>query len=129
MKYLLDAHTLLWFVAGAATLPSSVRGLIEDPLNQRFVSIATLWEIAIKVNLGKLTMAVTFEELAPQYLFENDMTILPITVAHLQEVVQLPFHHRDPFDRLLIAQSIVEDMPVLSRDRLFDDYPVKRLWM
>lgn len=128
MKYLLDAHTLLWFVAGAAHLPSSVRSLIEDPLNQRFVSIATLWEVAIKVNLGKLTMAVTFSELAPKYLFENDMTILPITVAHLQKVVQLPFHHRDPFERLLIAQSIVEDMPVLSRDRLFDAYPAKRLW-
>lgn len=128
MKYLLDAHTLLWFMAGAANLPSSVRSLIEDPLNQRFVSIATLWEIAIKVNLGKLTMAVKFEELVPKYLFENDMTILPIAVAHLQEVVQLPFHHRDPFDRLLIAQSIVEDMPVLSRDSLFDAYPAKRPW-
>ena len=128
MKYLLDAHTLLWFVAGAPDLPLSLRHLIEDPTNQRLVSIATLWEVAIKVNLGKLTMAVTFEQLAPKYLFENDMTILPVTIPHLQKVVQLPFHHRDPFDRLLIAQSIVEDVTILSRDKLFDEYATRRLW-
>ncbi|RLT33972.1 MAG: type II toxin-antitoxin system VapC family toxin [Chloroflexi bacterium] len=128
MTYLLDAHTLLWFVAGDATLPLSVRNLIEDRKTRRFVSIATLWEIAIKVNLGKLTMAVGFKELAPHYLLENDMSILPISVPHLQRFVQLPYHHRDPFDRLLIAQSIVEDMPILSRDGVFDAYDSERIW-
>lgn len=128
MKYLLDAHTLLWFIAGDPKLSPPARAAIEAPANERLVSIATLWEIAIKVSLGKLAMAVPFGDLAPRYLSENDMRILPITVPHLHSIAQLPFHHRDPFDRLLIAQALVEGVQILSSDVVFDQYGVSRLW-
>ncbi len=128
MRFLLDSHTFIWFVTGNNRLSIKARQLIEIPDNLRFVSLVTLWEIAIKMSLGKLTMDDNFEQLIPQQLIENDMQLLPIEVPHLYQLVQLPFHHRDPFDRLLIAQSIVESLPFISRDSIFDSYPVQRLW-
>lgn len=109
-------------------MPLSARAIIEAPANERLVSIATLWEIAIKVSLGKLAMAVPFGDLAPRYISQNDMKILPVTVPHLHRIAQLPFHHRDPFDRLLIAQALVEGVEILSGDSVFDQYGVSRLW-
>lgn len=102
--------------------------LIEDSDNEVFISVATLWEIAIKVSLGKLHLAKPFEQLIPDQLQKNDFTLLPIEVFHLTQVITLPQYHRDPFDRLMIAQSLVEDIPILSRDSKFDAYNLKRLW-
>jgi PIN domain nuclease of toxin-antitoxin system len=91
-------------------------------------SAATAWEIALKMSLGKLNMAATFDQLFPAQLQVNDMTLLPIEVTHLVQVATLPWSHRDPFDRLHIAQSIVENTPILSRDPAFDRYTIERLW-
>ena len=128
MKILLDTHTFIWFVMDNSTLSSQAAGLIRNPDNEVLVSAATVWEIAIKMSLGKLNMAATFDQLFPAQLQVNDMTLLPIEVTHLAHVATLPWHHRDPFDRLLIAQSIIENTPILSRDPAFDRYTIKRLW-
>lgn len=128
MKLLLDTHALIWFIMGDTRLPIPLRILIETVENQRFVSVASVWEIAIKMSLGKLNMGASFTALIPGQLMSNRIEILPISVAHLHKVAQLPFHHRDPFDRLLIAQSQVEHLPLLSRDPMFDGYGVQRLW-
>jgi PIN domain nuclease of toxin-antitoxin system len=128
VKFLLDTHVLIWFIMGNTRLPASLRTVIETVENQRLVSVASLWEIAIKMSLGKLDMGAPFEQLIPGQLIANRMEILPISVAHLYQVAQLPFHHRDPFDRLLIAQSLSEKLPILSRDATFDHYAVQRIW-
>jgi PIN domain nuclease of toxin-antitoxin system len=128
VKFLLDTHTFIWFITGNHQLPVPLRILIETIENQRLISMASLWEIAIKMSLGKLDMGAPFSALVPGQLTTNRIEILPITVAHLHHVAQLPFHHRDPFDRLLIAQSQVEEVPLLSRDATVDRYNVQRIW-
>ncbi len=128
MKLLLDTHIFIWFVIDHPKLNTRAKTLIEDNNSEVLVSVVSLWEIAIKMSLGKLTMGATFDELVPRQLIENDMTLLSIEIPHLYQLVQLPFHHRDPFDRFLIAQSICEGIPLISRDPMFDAYPVQRLW-
>lgn len=93
-----------------------------------FLSIASVWEMAIKVSLSKLDLSQPFDLFIPNQLLLNDITLLDITVSHTLCVATLPFHHRDPFDRLLIAQSLVEGMPVIGIDSVFDAYGVNRLW-
>ena len=128
MRLLLDTHSFLWFIGGHSNLSATARSLIEDPANQSFVSVASLWEMAIKVSLGKLTLKSPFETLVPQQLQPNGFGLLAITVDHLASVISLPFHHRDPFDRLLVAQATVEQMPLVGRDLAFDAYGIQRLW-
>ena len=127
MKLLLDTHTFLWFIDDRPQLSQKGKALLEAD-NELRLSIASLWEIAIKLRLGKLTVAVPIEVLMTQQLTQNDIELLPITVAPLIIVSTLPLHHRDPFDRLLIAQAMVEQMPIVSADPAFDAYPVQRLW-
>ena len=127
MKLLLDTHTFLWFIDDSSQLSQKGKTLLEAD-NELLLSIASLWEIAIKLRLGKLTVAVPIEVLMTQQLTQNDIEILPITVTPLIVVSTLPLHHRDPFDRLLIAQAMVEQMPIVSADPAFDAYPVQRLW-
>lgn len=128
MKLLLDTHALLWFLLDDAKLSGGARSLIVDPGNDPLVSPASYWEIAIKISLGKYILAEDFAGFMESQLAENDLTVLPITVAHAAVVATLPFHHRDPFDRLLIAQAMVESVPLLSSDPAFDLYPVTRMW-
>jgi len=128
MKALLDAHTLLWFLAGSSQLSSRALLCIQDTRNTLFVSAATLWEIAIKDSLGKLILPEPFEALFPAQLDASNILILPILVPHLHQHRQLPFHHNDPFDRLVIAQALSEDMTLVSRDGEFPAYGVKLLW-
>jgi PIN domain nuclease of toxin-antitoxin system len=128
MKLLLDTHAFLWFVMGSPNLSPSARALIEDGANVRLLSVASLWEMAIKLSIGKLTLSAPFDLLIPQQLGINGIALLGIEVGHAAAVSTLSFHHRDPFDRLLIAQSIVESIPIISIDAAFDSYPVKRLW-
>ena len=128
MRFLLDTHTFIWFILDARQLSPTARKIIEDAKSDILLSTASLWEMAIKMSLGKLDMGALFAALIPGQLMANQIEILPIAVAHLHKVAQLPFHHRDPFDRLLIAQSQVEHLPLLSRDPMFDGYGVQRLW-
>jgi PIN domain nuclease of toxin-antitoxin system len=128
MRLLLDTHSFLWFISGSLRISPSARTLIGDPANQPFLSVASLWEMAIKVSLGKLSLGQPFDTLIPQQLSLNGIALLGITISHTAEVARLPFHHRDPFDRLLIAQAITEQMPIVSGDTAFDAYAVTRLW-
>jgi PIN domain nuclease of toxin-antitoxin system len=125
---LLDAHALLWFLAGHPQLSAAARGLIESAEHQPLVSIANLWEIAIKASLGKLRLARPFEALFPEQLRANGIGVLGLAVRHVAVVATLEFHHRDPFDRLLVAQALAEDLPIISRDSALDAYGVTRLW-
>lgn len=127
MKALLDTHTFLWFIADDEKLSDYAKQLIEDEETELLMSIASVWEMAIKTSLGKLTLAQPFDKL-PTHIEQNKITILPITVEHTIRVAKLPFHHRDPFDRLIIAQALVEKLPILGIDAAFDAYGIKRLW-
>lgn len=128
MKALLDAHALLWFLAGSSQLSDKALACIQDTRNTIFVSPATLWEIGIKDSLGKLTLPETFERLFPARLDASNFLILPILVPHLHTHRHLPFHHGDPFDRLVIAQALAEDMMLVSCDPEFPAYGVKLMW-
>ncbi len=128
MKLLLDTHTLLWFIAGSASLSAYARSLIEDAEYEKFVSIASIWETAIKVSIGKMSLSAPFDVLFPHQLRINGFELLPVKIEHTSVVATLPFHHRDPFDRLLIAQAIEEKMTLVSVDAHFDDYGITRLW-
>jgi PIN domain nuclease of toxin-antitoxin system len=128
MKVLMDAHSFLWFVNGSSQLSARARAIIEDPANDKFLSMANIWEMAIKISLGKLSIAQPFEQFIPHQLLINGFETFEIKFDHVAKVIQLPVHHRDPFDRLLIAQSLVEQIPVISTDLVFDLYSVDRLW-
>ena len=128
MILLLDTHTFLWFISGDATLSGKARALIESESNNKLVSIASLWEIAIKNSLGKLPLAKPFEQFIPEQLQINGFDVLGLTVGHTARLVQLPFHHRDPFDRILVAQSLVENLSLVSNDVALDAYGIGRLW-
>ncbi len=127
MKLLLDTHTFLWFINNSPQLSIDAKNLIESDVDL-LLSIASLWEIAIKVSIGKLTIPNTYDQFIPQQVQLNDMEVLPISLAHLAVVTTLPFHHRDPFDRLLIAQAMVEKMSIISADEIFDSYGISRIW-
>lgn len=127
MKFLLDTHAFLWFVNDSQQLSLEAKNLIESDVDL-FLSIASLWEIAIKMSLGKLTLPDTYDKFIHQQIGLNDVEILPINLAHLNVVATLPFHHRDPFDRLLIAQAMVENVPIVSADSFFDAYLISRAW-
>jgi PIN domain nuclease of toxin-antitoxin system len=128
MKLLLDTDTLLWFITGDSKLSLNARLLIEDAANDKFVSVVSLWEIAIKYGLGRLRLSDDFETLFPHQLIINGFEQLAIENKHFYEFIKLPQHHNDPFDRLLIAQTISEKMSVVSVDSAFDNYPVSRSW-
>lgn len=128
MRYLLDTHTLLWFLSGDESLSQTARQLIENEANQIFVSIASLWEITIKSSLSKLELASSLEQMLVDKLLENDIQTLVISVHHLMGVHNLPFYHRDPFDRLIVAQSLIEKMPIIGKDVIMDNYGVQRIW-
>lgn len=131
MKILLDTHTFLWFISGDAKLTGVARLTIEDLDNERFLSIASLWEIAIKTNLGRLNVLPedeTFANFFEQEAWCNSIEILPIELPHVALVASLPQHHRDPFDRLLVAQAQTENMVLISADSALDAYPIERRW-
>lgn len=128
MRLLLDTHTLIWFFAGDSQLSATARILIEDQDNHKMVSIASIWEMAIKESKGLLNLSVPFEQYIAQRLSLEDFNLLNINLYHLNAIVTMPFHHKDPFDRLLIAQSMVERIPILSKDSAFDIYSINRIW-
>lgn len=127
MKYLLDTHTFVWFVNGDKNLSVKAKKEILKASNEKFLSIASIWEMAIKVSLGKLKINCPFKEVLSQ-IEENGFLILPISFEHTLFVSQMQFHHRAPFDRLIAAQAMVEDIVVISRDKSFKSYDVKLIW-
>ena len=128
MNLLLDTHTFLWFIAGDTSLSKAARSAIEDLNNNLYLSVASVWEIAIKVSIDKLELSEPFETFIPEQLAENGIELLDISVEHAAQIVSMPFHHRDPFDRLIAAQANVEKMTLLSVDEVFDSYGINRLW-
>lgn len=124
MRILLDTHVFLWLLSDPDRISLNWTKLIEDPSNDLYLSIASLWEIAIKSSLQKLRLAVTFSELATEYVPEMEIEILPIAIEHLAVVEKLPRHHGDPFDRLIIAQGIVEKLSVMTLDPKLASYEV-----
>jgi PIN domain nuclease of toxin-antitoxin system len=128
MTLLLDTHTILWFWWNDPRLSPTARNLICDPVNRKLVSAATPWEVAIKVSLKKLDIGGPYRGFFPHHMLRNNFEWLPTTDAHLANLASLPFHHKDPFDRLIIAQAIIEGIPVVSNDPHFDAYPVARMW-
>ena len=126
MRQLLDTHSFIWFVMGNPRISPRLRSLIED--NQNLLTIASVWEMAIKHSSGKLSFGLPFRIFIEQQLSLNSIELLSINLDHIDVIAALPFHHRDPFDRLLIAQSMVERIPILSADSAFDAYPITRLW-
>ncbi|BAY33463.1 hypothetical protein NIES2107_53590 [Nostoc carneum NIES-2107] len=128
MKLLLDSHVLIWWASSSEKLSERVYSLINDTNNTLVFSIASVWEIQIKLQLGKLNLNSTLPTLIDNQQRVNNLQLLPIELIHIYALTNLPNHHRDPFDRLLIAQATVEQVPIMSIDSIFDNYPIQRLW-
>jgi PIN domain nuclease of toxin-antitoxin system len=127
MKLLLDTHVIVWWLEGSNKLSKRALGLLSSPKDTILVSAASAWELAIKVNLGKINPSFPVNELSNEIEIES-FTELPISLDQAVRAGLLPLHHRDPFDRLLVAQAQALSVPILSADRLLDLYDVKRLW-
>jgi PIN domain nuclease of toxin-antitoxin system len=128
VRLLLDTHTLLWFLRDDPALSPTAKSAIEDSENQKLVSVVSCWEIAIKAGLGKLVLRETAAVLLGRELPRNNMDLLPITLEHATAVETLPHHHKDPFDRLLIAQARIEGLPIVGADVMMDPCGITRLW-
>lgn len=128
MKLLLDTHVLLWARNAPARLSRTAQAAITDPRNERWVSLATLWEIQIKHKLGKLTLGADIDRLADNWLRDLVATRLDIKLNHVGTLYQLPLHHRDPFDRMLVAQAIAEDLAIISSDPQLSSYSATVIW-
>lgn len=128
MRLLLDTHAFLWWVADAPELSAKARKAIAHLQNECLVSIASCWELAIKMSRGKLEISGSVERFIPEQLAANRFRELGIEVRHVARVARLPFHHRDPFDRLLAAQALEEGLTIVSADPVFRRYGVKRIW-
>jgi PIN domain nuclease of toxin-antitoxin system len=125
---LLDTHAMLWFFWDDPRLSTSAKAIIEHPENRKLVSIASCWEIAIKVGLRKLDLGEPSRLFLPREIERNNFELLPISLEHTAAVEELAPHHRDPFDRLLIAQAAAEGLSLVSTDAVFDRYGISRLW-
>lgn len=127
MKLLLDTHTFIWWDSDPGQLSASALAALRDPANSAWLSVVSIWEIIIKAQIGKLTMRLPITDIVTQQQ-ANGLQVLPVTLAHSLAVESLPPMHKDPFDRLLAAQSTVEGAELVSTDLIFDRYPVQRLW-
>ncbi|MCI0638238.1 MAG: type II toxin-antitoxin system VapC family toxin [Gemmataceae bacterium] len=128
MKLLLDTHVLLWFQSDDAKLSAAAKAAIEDPANERWLSPISLLEIALKNRLGKLPLPLPFGQLYPATLLADDIHLLQLEPQHIEPLTTLPMHHKDPFDRLIAATTLVEGLRLVSSDPMFDAYGLARLW-
>lgn len=128
MRLLLDTQAFLWWVADDSRLSPRARTVVAERKDRCFVSLASCWEMAIKVSLGKLILTPPIERFIPEQLATNAFDLLPIEFSHTAGVAALPFHHRDPFDRLLVIQALLEDLALVSADPVFKRYGVNRVW-
>lgn len=128
MKVLLDTHALLWLIAGDARLSNTARNTFLNPENILYFSIVSLWEICIKKSLEKISLKTGWLETIQEEMKTNTIQWLSVEVPHCAKVIELPFHHRDPFDRMLVAQAMVEDLAILTRDNLLSTYTIQCIW-
>jgi len=128
MKYLLDTHAFLWWVGDDPALSKKARAIISDGGNEIYLSAVSVWEIAIKSRLGRLEMHGGLEAFMDRHLRENAFQSLPITLTHSVKVQTLSNHHRDPFGQMLVAQAMVEEMPIISVDKMIGTYDLKVVW-
>ena len=127
MRYIIDTQAFIWYAMGDKQLSKAALDIIESDA-VRYVSIASIWEMAIKNNIGKLNFELPFQELISTQLEINHYEILNIELPHVFQLANLPLHHKDPFDRILIAQAISENIPIVSIDAYFSSYPVSVIW-
>ncbi len=128
MNLLLDTHVFIWAVSDSSRLSDKARDLIRDPQHLKWLSLVSAWEMQIKFQIGKLTLEKPLADLIEDQREENDLQILPITLQHILALNNLPMHHRDPFDRLLIGQAIEQNLVLISHDEGFEDYDVQIMW-
>lgn len=128
MTLLLDTQALIWALDGDKRLSRTAQTVLENPDNDLFVSIVSGWEMTIKSAIHKLEPPIPLQALFPTELERQGINILQIQYSHLHRLLELPHHHRDPFDRMIIAQALSENLPVISSDPAFDDYGVRRIW-
>ncbi|MCZ8226711.1 MAG: type II toxin-antitoxin system VapC family toxin [Microcystis sp.] len=128
MQLLLDTHSFIWWSINSEKLSLTGQDLLFDRNNRLFLNVASVWEMQIKLQLGKLQLNPSLQELIKNQITINNLEILSIDLAHIWTLATLIHYHKDPFDRLLISQSITEIMPILSIDEIFDRYPVQRIW-
>jgi PIN domain nuclease of toxin-antitoxin system len=127
MKYLIDTQILIWLFGLSDNIPKNIYKILKDTNNEILVSSVSIWEIAIKKSVGKLTFPFELKNIIDE-IEKLNINILDISSEHLIEVADLPFHHKDPFDRLIISQAIIENLPVISSDKNFDYYEIKNIW-
>jgi PIN domain nuclease of toxin-antitoxin system len=128
MRVLLDTHAFLWSITGDDRLSKTAGKTFLNPENNLFLSAASFWEICLKMSLGKLSLKRGWFKTIQEEMKINAIQWLPVEMPHCVELTKLPFHHRDPFDRMLIAQAMVEDLQLLSRDGRLSTYEIKRIW-
>ena len=128
MNALLDTHALLWLADDPQRIPARIVALCEDETNGLNVSITSFWELSIKMSLGKITLGTDALSQLNHWCHDNAIRILPIELSHLHQLQSLPFHHRDPFDRLLIAQAQSENMSIISVNEHFHAYDIEVMW-
>ena len=128
MRVLLDTHAFLSFMVDDPRLSSTAKKIFMDSDNNLFLSIASVWEMAIKSGLKKLKLPLPIDQYIATRTKDHNIVLLDLTVEHIAVVENLPYHHKDPFDRLLISQCISENLPILSSDRLFSAYPIPTVW-
>ncbi len=128
MRYLLDTHTFIWWDSNASKLSSTVFNLLKNPENTFWFSIASVWEMPIKYQAGKLTLRMPLPELIQHQQNTNQIELLPILLPHVLALDSLPLHHKDPFDRILVAQGQVEKLTLVSHDPIFTQYGISMTW-
>jgi PIN domain nuclease of toxin-antitoxin system len=128
MNVLVDTQAFIWFDSAPAKLSETARAAFENPDNVHCLSLASVWEMQIKIDLGKLRFGRSLEEIIRDQQSTNGIQILPAEMQHVFALAKLPSHHKDPFDRLIVAQALIENMPVVTSDPLFVSYGVKVIW-
>lgn len=128
MQVLIDTHVFLWFVTGSSRLNPAVRALLEDEDTTALLSIVSIWEMVIKHSQGRLEFAGGFSTVIRHQLMVTEISVLPLSIDHCIRVAVLPFHHRDPFDRVIVAQALEQGIPLISADRVLGQYGVTVIW-
>ncbi len=128
MAYLLDTHVLLWFSSGDRLLSEKAKSIIENGENEIYLSSISVWELSIKARLGKLRLKKDLKQFITENIVEYSIIQLPVNIAHALEISKLPDIHKDPFDRMLIAQSLVEDLTIITSDEFISRYDVNTIW-
>ncbi len=128
MPYLLDTHVLIWYAEGNDQLSNKARRIVDNFDEERFISMASVWEMGVKSSLGKLEFQPSFPAFVKKEFELIGYKLLQFEYAHIFQVEKLPYHHRDPFDRIIIAQAMAEGFPIVSADKKFDNYDIERIW-